>query len=156
MIQALGKPARFVLEENDESVCQRCNVGRPSASGEARPSDAGGIEIPEPIDLSGAQEAQSDLSGLEETHDFQHIGGPGGAHEVRRVAHGIQELRCSFGADDPILEKTYGCRGMGGLRQDKRKKRQAHADENELTIVHFTSGSDNHHLPRGGVHRTRC
>jgi hypothetical protein len=89
-------------------------------------ADRGGVEIAMPIDLRAPNEAGLHLATLEESHEVDRARAPDGARDVRRIAHGVQELGRGLVAHDPQLEEADGIRSVRALRQNEGDERQAH------------------------------
>ena len=87
--EALKTGYEYSLEKDYDAVCQRSNIGCPSAAGKTRLSHLCRVEVSEPVHLGRSQDAESHSTGLKQTHDLDHVGRPRGADKVGWITHGV-------------------------------------------------------------------
>src|SRR5437667_10171521 len=64
----------------------------PIAAFSGRDANLGGVEIAEAVHFGGAEESEINASGLQQSHDAEHIQALGGAEDVRRIGHGVNQF----------------------------------------------------------------
>src|SRR5262249_43227308 len=102
--------------------------------------------VPVHVDLSAADEARIDLAAREQSHEVERARAPRGPAHVRRVAHGVEELRRRVVADDPKLEQADRVRRVRPFGENERDERQPHADEDLLAVADLACGLGDHDL----------
>src|SRR5436309_3270950 len=73
-------------------------------------ADRGGVEVAVAIDFRAADESGLNVAALQQTHEIDRARAPHGSGDVRRIAHGVEELRRRLVADDAELEQADGVR----------------------------------------------
>ncbi len=68
---------------------------------------------------------------------------------IRRIAHGVEQLGGGGFANDPIFKEADGAGRVGAASDEEGEHGEAHADEDDFAIVHFTRGGGHHQFAEG-------
>ena len=98
-------------------------------------TDIGGVQVPEPVDLGAADEAEVDQPLREQRHHVRHPGRPVRAGDVGRVAHRAQERLRRRRPQQPDLVQPERGRRVGRAGDREGEDGQPHADEDELAVA---------------------
>jgi hypothetical protein len=137
-------------------------ISRPAGAGQARlrvvvVADHGRVDVAEPVDLGGAQEAHVDAAALEiQAEQVPHARNGRRPRDDRRVAD-RQRQAGRLGAEDAGLVDQLHLRGHRSLGQVDGDVGEAHPDEADALPGQLPGRGHDHHLGlgEGGVGHQR-
>jgi hypothetical protein len=150
-VDPLDKAARALAHDHEHLACIDRDLAGTTASRQARRrvvvvADHGRVDVPEPVDLGRAEEANVDQPALEvEREQLEHARRRGRPGDDRRVADAQRETRRP-GAEHAGLVDELEVRGDRPLGEVHRDVRQADADEADPLTGERPSGRHDHHL----------
>src|SRR5690349_14259660 len=139
-----------VLDHDNESMREGSDVTGAARSGETNRAVSSfhlrRIQIPETVYFGSAEEAEIDLSRLQQTHHAYHVETLRRAEQIRRIGHRVDQLRRWGASNQAIFEQSNTIRSVRFLRDDEGDQWQAHANENNFAVANLAGSSGHHEL----------
>src|SRR5262249_46009486 len=143
----------LVFQKHNEPLGQRCNVASATRSRQtgqaARAPHFGRVQIAETIHFRRAQKTEMHPPGLEQAHDAHHVQALRGAQEIRRIGHGVNQLRRRSAANYTVLKQANRVWSMSFFRDHECNERKPHADKDQFAIADLACGSADHEFAHG-------